>query len=276
MDLNHHIRTVGATAKMTSLVIPVKNEMHNVVPLAARIDKAMVGFLLPWECVWVDDGSTDDTSNELTRMVERSHQHSCVLLDGPYGQSAALAVGFEYARGDIIVTLDGDGQNPPEEIPRLVHHLIDGDFDMVCGYRTRRYSYARLMMSRIANGFRNAVTADKIRDVGCSLRAFRAECVADLFVFRGMHRFLPTLVRIAGYNRIVEVPVGNAERRQGRTKYGMHNRLWVGIVDTLGVRWMAKRKVVPKVRAIHPQTAQHPEAVSTATYESTLSQESSG
>lgn len=237
----------GRTAGLLSVVIPVHDEEGNIDDLALQIDTALDPAVADWECVWVDDGSADATPDRLRNLVAQSRHHRFVRLDRGYGQSAALAVGFEHARGEIIVTLDGDGQNPPREIPALIERLIADDLDMVCGYRRRRFSFVRTLSSRIANGFRNALTGESIRDVGCSLRAFRAECVRGLFVFRGMHRFLPTLVRINGYHRIVEVPVDHEPRSTGRSKYGINNRLWVGIADTFAVRWMARRAVRPAV-----------------------------
>lgn len=234
--------------RLISVVIPVRDEAGNILNLAAAIDAALTPTALNWECVWVDDGSTDATPQRLGELAEGSPHHAFVRFDRGYGQSAALAAGFGRARGAVIVTLDGDGQNPPREIPALVDRLVSDDLDMVCGYRRRRFSFVRSLSSRIANAFRNALTGESIRDVGCSLRAFRAECVEGVFVFRGMHRFLPTLVRINGYDRIVEVPVDHGPRGAGHTKYGINNRLWVGIADTLAVRWMMRRAVRPAVR----------------------------
>lgn len=261
---------------LISIVIPVMDEGPNIRPLASRIEESLDAHSLPWECIWVDDGSSDDTFEELVRLRGRSNRHSYVRLDRSYGQSAAMAVGFQNARGHVIVTLDGDGQNPPEEIPGLVERLLRNDFDMVCGYRIKRYRFKRLIASRIANGFRNFVTPDKIRDVGCSLRAFRAECVDGLFLFRGMHRFLPTLVRLNGYDRIVEVPVSHSPRRLGRSKYGLNDRLWVGIVDTIAVRWMCKRKVVPRVHISSPAAKSSRAALGEAKRSNGISQEITG
>jgi len=252
---------------MLSVVIPVKDEAESIPMLASEIEDALGGVSIAWECIWVDDGSSDGTAVELERLANRMPQHRWIRHDRSYGQSAALSTGFSHARGGIIATLDGDGQNPPAEIPRILERLIGDDLDMVCGYRVRRYSLVRLLSSRIANGFRNAVTGDSIRDVGCSLRAFRAGCVAGLFLFRGTHRFLPTLVRMNGYERIVEVPVEHRPRTKGRTKYGIHNRLWVGIADTLAVRWMSKRKVEPKVIAYSSPSAHAHGAASKETIE---------
>jgi dolichol-phosphate mannosyltransferase len=252
--MNDRVRSDRWSGHVISVVIPVKNEGENIPALAAGIDAALTPLGYDWECLWVDDGSSDDTPRVLARLSDRSPHHVFFQLDRNYGQSAALSVGFQHARGDIIVMLDGDGQNPPDEIPALVTKLLDENLDMVSGYRRRRFRFVRAVSSRIANGFRNAVTGDNIRDVGCSLRAFRAECVHGLFVFRGMHRFLPTLVRMNGYDKIVEVPVEHRQRMGGRSKYGINNRLWVGIMDTFGVRWMQKRKVTPMVRATSRQS----------------------
>jgi len=251
-------KTTPRPIGLVSVVIPVKDERDNVADLADALAAALSTAPWDWECVWVDDGSTDGTTQAIVELSGRSSRHSFVQLDRCYGQSAALATGFKYARGDVVATLDGDGQNPPQEIPGLVERLLEDDVDMVCGYRRRRYSVVRSVSSRIANGFRNLVTGDRIRDVGCSLRVFRAECVDGLFVFRGMHRFLPTLVRLNGYNRIVEVPVDHGPRRKGRTKYGIGNRLWVGIADTIAVRWMSRRAVRARVRtsSVEPSVVQ--------------------
>jgi dolichol-phosphate mannosyltransferase len=247
--MNHYRGLQRGSGHFVSIVITVRDEAQSIPVLADEIDAALTREVFDWECLWIDDGSSDDTPCVLASLSERSRHHLFVQLDRNYGQSAALSAGFRHARGDIIVGLDGDGQNPPGEIPAIVTKLIDEDLDMVCGYRRRRYSFVRTASSRIANGFRNAVTGDNIRDVGCSLRAFRAECVQGVYSFHGMHRFLPTLVRLDGYDRIVEVPVEHRPRMRGRSKYGINNRLWIGIVDAFGVRWMLKRKVKPVVRA---------------------------
>lgn len=251
MGEQHHLDR--PMKRRVSIVVPIKDESESIRDLAREIDSAMASASFDWDCIWVDDGSTDDTPRVLENFSKSSRHHAFIQLRHNYGQSAALSTGFHHARGDIIVMLDGDGQNPPAEIPRLVSKLVDEDLDMVCGYRTLRYSFLRSVSSQIANGFRNWVTGDSIRDVGCSLRAFRSECVQDVMVFRGMHRFLPTLVRANGYDKIVEVPVPHRPRAQGRSKYGINNRLWVGIVDTFGVRWMGKRRVMPVVHARSPQ-----------------------
>lgn len=231
-----------------SVVVPVMDEEASVARLAEEIAEAMARTGRRWECVWVDDGSTDGTRAALEAVAAKRPEHRVVALDGHFGQSAALAAGFSSARGPIVATLDGDGQNDPADIPRLLERLDRGDVDMVNGVRAkRRDSFVRRASSKIANAFRNWLTKESVTDVGCSLRVFRKSCVEGIPVFKGMHRFLPTLARLRGA-RIAEVPVHHRPRTAGRTKYGIGNRLWVGISDTLAVRWMQRRLVWPRVR----------------------------
>jgi glycosyltransferase involved in cell wall biosynthesis len=231
-----------------SVIVPVRDEAENVAPLALEVAAALQGSGWSWECCWVDDGSTDGTLTELRRIHARDDRHRFVSLDRPYGQSAALAVGFRWAAGPVLATLDGDGQNDPAGIPVLARRLAEGDLHMVNGWRRRRRdTWVRRWSSVISNAFRNRLTGESVRDVGCALRVFRRECVLDVPVFAGMHRFLPTLVRMAGWDRIEEMPVEHRPRTRGRTKYGIGNRLWVGILDTLAVRWMQARMVRPRI-----------------------------
>jgi dolichol-phosphate mannosyltransferase len=226
-----------------SVIIPVFNEEENVEDLAAEVDRALEGSGLTWECLWVDDGSTDGTADRLTIIAARDpkERHRFLRFERNAGQSAALWAGFRHARGRLIATLDGDGQNDPRDLPRLVDMLRHGGYDMVNGYRAKRHdSWLRRISSRIANAFRNRVTGKTVRDVGCSTRVFRRECVEHLPPFKGLHRFLPTLVVLYGY-RITETPVGHRPRRKGVTKYGIHNRLWVGLLDSFGVWWLRRR-----------------------------------
>jgi len=233
-----------------SIVIPVKDEEQNVPLLALEIEKVMAAGLWSWECLWIDDGSTDRTLAALERVSRRDPHHGFVSLDGNFGQAAALFTGFLHAQGKIIATLDGDGQNDPADIPVLVTRLIEENADMVNGWRRKRKDNSvRRISSKIANGFRNWITKEDIQDVGCSIRVFRRECVEHIPLFRGMHRFLPTLIRMAGFKRIQEVPVGHRPRVMGQTKYGIHDRLWVGILDTLGVRWLQGRAVKPRIKS---------------------------
>ncbi|SMC25460.1 Glycosyl transferase family 2 [Desulfacinum hydrothermale DSM 13146] len=238
-----------------SLVIPVFNEADNILELAAEVDRAMEGSDLAWECVWVDDGSTDATADRLHIVSAKDphNRHRYLRFEKNAGQSAALWAGFRHARGRLIATLDGDGQNDPRDIPRLVDMLHRKDYDMVNGYRAKRHdSMVRKISSRIANAFRNWVTGKTVRDVGCSTRVFRRECVADLPPFKGLHRFLPTLVALQGY-RITETPVAHRPRRKGVTKYGVHNRLWVGLLDCFGVWWLRRRAFHYRIVQVFPE-----------------------
>lgn len=232
-----------------SIIIPVRDEERNIAGLAEELTTTMCSTPWSWECLWIDDGSTDNTLSELQRINKKDARHQFIMLSSNYGQSAALSTGFSYARGEILVTLDGDGQNDPNDIPVLVRYLLENNADMVNGWRKyRRDTAIRKISSHIANAFRNRVTREQIRDAGCSIRVFRHRCVEDIPVFKGMHRFLPTLIRTGGCSRIVEMPVRHRPREYGQTKYGIHNRLWVGLMDTLAVRWMQTRMVYPKVK----------------------------
>ena len=233
-----------------SIIIPLKNEAPNAVLLRAEIDAALDNLAGCWECIWVDDGSSDDTLQIIRRFNREDSRHQYIRLERNCGQSAALYAGFRHSRADVLATLDGDGQNDPADLPRLLERLAAQNCDMVNGVRHRRRdSFIRRASSRIANGFRNRLTHDQVTDVGCSLRVFRRRCIEKLVPFEGFHRFLPTLCRMAGCARIVEMPVSHRPRRYGHSNYGISNRLWVGIVDTLAVRWMQQRFLRPRVAA---------------------------
>lgn len=222
-----------------SLVIPVYNERDNLAPLVDEIVAALAGRR--YEIVLVDDGSTDGSLEEL-KVLKGAHPELHLLsFAANAGQSAALAAGFRAARGATIVTLDADGQNDPADVPRLLDALAASGAAAVVGYRaTRRDSAWKRLQSRIANGVRNWLNQETIRDTGCSLKAFRAGIVRELPVFTGMHRFLPTLVKMQG-GTVTEVFVRHRPRRFGRTKYGMWNRIFRSLSDALAVRWMQRR-----------------------------------
>lgn len=224
-----------------SIIVPVKDEAESIPDLASEITNVMEQEGWHWECIWVDDGSTDETLRILIDLHARDRRHKYIALARNTGQSAALWIAFRSAKGKILGTLDGDGQNDPADLPRLVEALKNGDYDMANGYRMRRRdSFPRRTASRIANGFRNHLTGKTVRDVGCSTRVFKARCVENLPLFKGLHRFLPTLVVMQGY-RITEMAVRHRPRRRGISKYTINNRLWVGLADTFGVMWLRKR-----------------------------------
>lgn len=224
-----------------SLVIPVYNEEENLPILHAEIRQAMAGVGRPYEVLYVDDGSTDD-SPEILRRIAREDPGVRVLRQRRNsGQSAALDAGFRFARGGIVVTLDADLQNDPADIPRLLERM--DEFDVVSGVRaSRRDSWMRRVSSRVANRVRNRVTHESVTDVGCTLRAARVEYLRRIHVFNGMHRFLPTLLRMEGA-RVTEVPVHHRPRLHGQPKYNIRNRIWRALMDLFGVRWMQTRWV---------------------------------
>jgi dolichol-phosphate mannosyltransferase len=222
-----------------SLVIPVYNEEENLPVLHGEIRQALEPMGRPYEVIYVDDGSTDGSPAILLGL---SRQDPCVRVlrqRRNSGQSAALDAGFRFARGEIVVTLDADLQNDPADIPRLLERI--GEYDVVSGVRTRRQdSWVRKVSSRIANRIRNRVTHESVTDVGCTLRAARAEYLRRLPVFNGMHRFLPTLLRMEGA-RVTEVPVNHRPRLHGTPKYNIRNRIWRALMDLFGVRWLQTR-----------------------------------
>lgn len=233
-----------------SIIIPLKDEAPNVCPLREEIDAVMAELPYAWECLWIDDGSTDTTLAEIQRFNLEDTRHQYVALSPNCGQSAALYAGFCRARGKVLATLDGDGQNDPKDLPKLIACLNQENVDMVNGVRQKRQdTFVRRISSRIANRFRNRLTRENITDVGCSLRVFRHACVEHIFPFNGFHRFLPTLTRIGGYPKIAEMPVSHRLRKYGRTSYGIGNRMWVGIMDTLAVCWMQNRRVRPQIKS---------------------------
>jgi glycosyltransferase involved in cell wall biosynthesis len=240
--------TGGAAGPRVSLVIPVYNEIECLPSLLEDVRAALDPAGWSYEVVLVDDGSSDGSAEWLNRAATGDPRLVVVHFVRNAGQSAAFAAGFRAARGEIVVTLDADGQNPPADIPKLLAALTDG-VDIVAGYRvTRRDSAWRRVQSRIANAVRNGLSGETIRDTGCSLKAFRRRYLLELPVFNGMHRFLPTLCRLAGARTVVEVPVGHRPRQGGTSKYGMLNRAVRAFVDLLGVRWLQRRWIRYEVR----------------------------
>jgi dolichol-phosphate mannosyltransferase len=225
-----------------SLVIPVYNEEENLPILAAEIQEAMEPLGRRYEVIFVDDGSTDGSPAVLARIARQNPAARIVRQRRNAGQSAALDAGFRHARGAVIVTLDADLQNDPADIPRLLEKLEQGDgADVVAGVRARRQdNWTRRASSRLANAVRNWATEESVTDVGCTLKAFRADFLRRVPMFDGMHRFLPTLLKMDGA-RVVEMPVHHRPRLHGKAKYGIYNRLWRALDDLLAVRWMQKR-----------------------------------
>jgi len=225
-----------------SVVVPVRDEAANVGPLVAEIGAALEGREC-FEAVFVDDASTDDTLAELRRLQEARPWLRVIAHGRGAGQSAAIASGVAAARGALIATMDGDGQNDPADIPPLLAAFREGAFGMVIGERRERHDTAiRRLSSRIANGVRRGILGDGTADTGCGLKVFPRSLFLALPFFDHMHRFLPALVSMSGH-RVAALPVGHRPRLRGRSKYGIGNRLWVGLIDLAGVVWLKRRRV---------------------------------
>jgi dolichol-phosphate mannosyltransferase len=224
-----------------SVVVPVFNEEQNISILQSELRAALGG--LDYEAVFVDDGSTDRSAEK----IEPGANVRIVRFEKNTGQSAALYAGIKAARGRMIVMIDSDLQNDPTDIPRLLQEISRGA-DLVCGYRAeRKDTITKRLTSRIANFVRSRFTKDYVRDTGCTLKAMRSECADTLVPFKGMHRFIPALIRGAGY-RLVEIPVNHRRRRFGQTKYGFGSRAWRATMDMFGVRWLLSRRLNYKIR----------------------------
>jgi Glycosyltransferases involved in cell wall biogenesis len=225
-----------------SIVVPLFNEEENVPILQSEIEKALEGA--DYELVFVDDGSTDRTAER----VRRNERVRLLRFVRNEGQSAAMLAGISNARGNYIVMLDGDLQNDPADIPRLVEELGHGA-DLVCGYRARRAdSVVKKITSRVANFVRSRFVGDGVRDTGCTLKAMRRECAAALVPFKGVHRFIPALVKNAGF-KLVEIPVNHRPRKFGVSKYGLGNRAFRATADMFGVRWLQSRRVAYELKS---------------------------
>lgn len=229
-----------------SVVIPVYNEEENLRPLIEELEGYLQGLGRSFEVVCVDDKSTDRSLAVLEELAKSRPWLQIVRHTRNCGESAAEATGFRHARGEIIVTMDADLQNDPRDIPNLLAALKE-DVAAVCGVRVRREDdWVRRISSRIANAFRNWVTGDRIGDAGCTFRALRKRALREILVFNGMHRFLPTILRLQGY-KVVEIPVNHRPRVKGQSKYGVGNRAWRGLVDCFAMRWY-RRRCIPAER----------------------------
>jgi len=228
-----------------SIVVPIKDERDNIQPLASQLLKVFEArpesASAPFELIFVDDGSTDGSSRILEELTEQSAAIRVIRLDRNHGQTAAFDAGFRQARGQLIATMDGDLQYDPADFGKLLAHT--DRVDLVCGKRQARHdNLVRRWSSRIANRVRNWVVRDGISDTGCSLKIFRKAVVERLPPFKNMHRFFPALAQMYGFT-VTEVPVQHFPRAHGKSKYGVGNRLFVGLYDLFAVRWMQKRSL---------------------------------
>ncbi|MGD8372703.1 MAG: glycosyltransferase family 2 protein [Syntrophobacterales bacterium] len=236
-----------------SVVVPVKNEADNIDSLVDEICAVLDG-LLQYEIIYVDDGSVDDTWDRLVALSRRLPQLKIIRLRQSYGQSTAIHTGVKEARAPLIATLDGDGQNDPADIPRLLQVFEAPDrppnMQLVTGHRRRRKdSWVKKFSSRIANGVRIYLLKDQTPDTGCGLKVFPRETFLAMPFFDHMHRFLPALI-LRGGGEVCSVDVNHRPRKHGRTNYGVWDRLWVGLVDLFGVMWLQRRSRIPEIEEV--------------------------
>jgi len=228
-----------------SAVVPVKNEADNILPLVTEIDAALRQTEGGYEIVYVDDGSSDATPARLKDVQAAFPVLRIVTHSSSCGQSAAIATGVRYARGRLIVTLDGDGQNVPADIPAMMAHIGGADDLMVAGRRTTRQDVAiKRLTSRLANKIRATLLRDDTPDTGCGLKVFPRAAFLQLPYFDHMHRFLPALMQRQGY-RVIHHDVHHRPRAFGRSKYGTLDRLFVSLFDMAGVMWLQRRMSKP-------------------------------
>ena len=228
-----------------SIIIPTKNERDNIQPLVREIASTMQSLNKEYEIIFVDDGSKDGSLDEMIKMKKEFPQIRILKFDKNYGQTSALDAGIRNAKGEIISMLDGDMQNDANDILKLLDELKD--CDMVVGIRQKRQdNIIKKISSKIANSVRNKLTNDDIIDTGCPLKVFKKECFNKVKLFTGLHRFLPTLVKLEGYT-VKQVPVRHLPRLRGKTKYNIRNRLFKSLRDLFAVRWMQRRYLHYKI-----------------------------
>jgi len=224
-----------------AVVVPLYNEEQSVTMLQRELADALTG--LDYEIIFVDDGSQDETVVRITA----NPRTRILRFEKNAGQSAAIFAGLQAVHSEVAVLIDGDLQNDPTDIPRLLAEISRGA-DLVCGYRVRRKdTLLKRITSRVANFVRSRFTRDGVRDTGCTLKAMRRDCIGALVPFKGLHRFIPALIKGAGY-RLVEIPVNHRPRRFGQSKYGLGNRALRATVDMFGVRWLLSRRLNYQLR----------------------------
>ncbi|GAB4303258.1 MAG: glycosyltransferase family 2 protein [Desulfuromonadia bacterium] len=227
--------------QLISIVIPVYNEAENLPELVSEIGAIIPRLQAPCELLFVDDHSSDDSLAVMRRLAAERPWISIFAFPENRGQSAALAAGFRVSKGDVVITLDADLQNDPQDIPMMLERY--GEYDMITGWRKRRQdTLSKRIASRVGNSVRNLLTGETIHDTGCSLKVMRGEMLRRIPMFRGLHRFLPTLMRLEGA-RVLEMEVNHRHRRFGVSKYTNLRRGIEGFQDIMAVRWMMKRHI---------------------------------
>jgi glycosyltransferase involved in cell wall biosynthesis len=225
-----------------SVVVPVYNEEKNLPILILQLAEVLNRLRKAYEMVFVDDGSTDGSRKILKEMTLEYPQIRILGFKKNCGETAAGAAGIKESRGEIVITIDADLQNDPRDIPTMLEYLKE-EYDMVTGWRQKRDdSWVKQITSKIANKIRNGLSGESIQDSGCTFRAYKRECLQDLKLYKGMHRFMPTLVKMEGF-RVIEIPIAHHPRRFGESKYNTWNRMWRAFVDLLAVKWMKSRSI---------------------------------
>jgi glycosyltransferase involved in cell wall biosynthesis len=228
-----------------SVVIPVFNEEDNLKPLADELMAVLTALNKAFEVLFIDDGSTDSSLHVLRDLQKNYSSIRIIKFKKNCGQTSAFDAGIRAAQGEVIITMDADLQNDPGDIPKLLEKI--GDYDAVCGWREKRNdNLIRRISSLIANGIRNKLSGETIRDVGCSLKAFRSVYAKKMKLFTGMHRFFPTLIKMEG-GTVTEVPVNHRPRKFGTPKYNIRNRIVRSFIDLLAVCWMKKRTLTYEI-----------------------------
>jgi len=224
-----------------TIVAPVYNEEENLPILVAQLVDVLKPLGKSYEMIFVDDASTDRSRSLLKEMISRYPQIRIVGFKKNCGETAAGAAGLKAARGDIVITIDADLQNDPKDIPMMLDYLKE--YDMVTGWRQKRDdSWVKRITSKIANRIRNSLSGETIQDSGCTYRAYKRECLENIKLFKGMHRFMPTLVKMEGF-RVIEVPIAHHPRQFGVSKYTTWNRMGRAFIDLMAVRWMKSRHI---------------------------------
>ncbi len=226
-----------------SVIIPCYNEQENLVPLIQRLHQSLETCTKSYELIFIDDASTDATAEILRNLAKDDTRLRGIFHTSNFGQSAALLTGIQHSQGDIVISMDADLQNDPADIPAMLELLRHAD--AVCGVRQNRQdSTAKRLSSKIANKVRQWILQDDILDAGCCFRAIRSDALQQLPAFRALHRFLPTILKIHGC-RVIQMPVAHHPRIHGYSKYGVGNRLFVGLYDLIGIRWYRSRHISP-------------------------------
>jgi dolichol-phosphate mannosyltransferase len=224
-----------------SVVVPVYNEEENLPVLIPQIAEVLKPLGKTYEMIFVDDGSKDHSRRLLKEMALQYPQIRILGFKKNCGETAAGAAGIKEARGGIVITIDADLQNDPKDIPSMLDFLKE--YDMVTGWRQKREdSWVKRITSRMANRIRNSLSGEEIQDSGCTFRAYKRECLQNLKLYKGMHRFIPTLVKMEGY-RVIEIPIAHHPRKFGVSKYTTWNRMWRAFIDLLAVKWMKSRHI---------------------------------